>query len=234
VTACPHRLSPLCDTRGAGKEGDCGAVPAAVAEAGRAHQLPLHPEAGAAAVASVLAAVLTEIYLCNVCSCQEILRRNGRGQLLDDMQVKANVAALSMEEITPAAVSNATLLAPEEVFDKQKAELVSQAPQRSKWRWAGGDEQTDVGGGGAPQVATSEQSQAERRRKRAKGKSSYKKKEAARAAERLAIQRLKPELKAKFAQKDAEALLVRQIRSRSCHPPPWRAGDSWPPPSAQP
>jgi hypothetical protein len=26
------------------------------------------------------AAVLTEIYLCNVCSCQEILRRNGRGQ----------------------------------------------------------------------------------------------------------------------------------------------------------
>jgi hypothetical protein len=31
-------------------------------------------------VASLLAAVLTEIYLCNVCSCQEILRRNGRGQ----------------------------------------------------------------------------------------------------------------------------------------------------------
>eukprot|EP01047_Picozoa_sp_COSAG01_P051714 COSAG01_NODE_5365_length_4308_cov_1.852697_4_plen_77_part_00 len=25
------------------------------------------------------AAVLAEIYLCNVCSCQEILRRNGRG-----------------------------------------------------------------------------------------------------------------------------------------------------------
>jgi hypothetical protein len=23
--------------------------------------------------------ILTEIYLCNVCSCQEILRRNGRG-----------------------------------------------------------------------------------------------------------------------------------------------------------
>jgi hypothetical protein len=31
---------------------------------------------GAAAVASFLAAVLTEIYLCSVCSCQEILRRN--------------------------------------------------------------------------------------------------------------------------------------------------------------
>jgi hypothetical protein len=37
---------------------------------------------GAAAVVSFLAAVLTEIYLCNVCSChQEMLRRNGRGQL---------------------------------------------------------------------------------------------------------------------------------------------------------
>jgi hypothetical protein len=34
---------------------------------------------GAASVASFLAAVFTEIYLCNVCSCQEILRRNGRG-----------------------------------------------------------------------------------------------------------------------------------------------------------
>jgi hypothetical protein len=34
---------------------------------------------GAASVASFLAAVLTAIYLCNVCSCQEILRRNGRG-----------------------------------------------------------------------------------------------------------------------------------------------------------
>jgi hypothetical protein len=32
------------------------------------------------AVASFVAAVLTEIHLCNVCSCQEILRRNGRGQ----------------------------------------------------------------------------------------------------------------------------------------------------------
>jgi SWI/SNF-related matrix-associated actin-dependent regulator 1 of chromatin subfamily A len=37
-------------------------------------------EQGAAAVASFLAAVLTEIYLCNVCSCPEILRRSGRGQ----------------------------------------------------------------------------------------------------------------------------------------------------------
>jgi hypothetical protein len=29
---------------------------------------------------SFVAAVLTEIYRCNVCSCPEILRRNGRGQ----------------------------------------------------------------------------------------------------------------------------------------------------------
>jgi hypothetical protein len=34
---------------------------------------------GAASVASLLTTVCTEIYLCNVCSCQEILRRNGRG-----------------------------------------------------------------------------------------------------------------------------------------------------------
>jgi hypothetical protein len=34
---------------------------------------------GAASAASFLAAVLTEIYPCNVFSCQEILRRNGRG-----------------------------------------------------------------------------------------------------------------------------------------------------------
>jgi hypothetical protein len=34
---------------------------------------------GVASVASFLTAVFTEIYLCNVYSCQEILRRNGRG-----------------------------------------------------------------------------------------------------------------------------------------------------------
>jgi hypothetical protein len=36
---------------------------------------------GAAAVASFVAGVLTGLYLGNVCSCQEILRRSGRGQL---------------------------------------------------------------------------------------------------------------------------------------------------------
>jgi hypothetical protein len=38
------------------------------------------PRPGAAADASFLAEFWTEIYLCGVCSCQEILRRNGRGQ----------------------------------------------------------------------------------------------------------------------------------------------------------
>jgi hypothetical protein len=32
-----------------------------------------------ASVASFQAALLAEIYLCNVCSCQKISRRNGRG-----------------------------------------------------------------------------------------------------------------------------------------------------------
>eukprot|EP01047_Picozoa_sp_COSAG01_P079461 COSAG01_NODE_15087_length_1376_cov_1.768990_2_plen_203_part_00 len=38
------------------------------------------PPRGAASVASFEAAFLTELYLCNVCSCHEILRRSGRGQ----------------------------------------------------------------------------------------------------------------------------------------------------------
>jgi hypothetical protein len=33
----------------------------------------------AASVASFVAAVVAEIYLCAVCPCQEMLRRNGRG-----------------------------------------------------------------------------------------------------------------------------------------------------------
>jgi hypothetical protein len=36
-------------------------------------------EDGAASVASFWVGGVTEIYLCNVCSCQERLRRNGRG-----------------------------------------------------------------------------------------------------------------------------------------------------------
>jgi hypothetical protein len=41
---------------------------------------PSPPSGGAAAVASLSAAVSTETYLCNVCSCREVaLRRSGRG-----------------------------------------------------------------------------------------------------------------------------------------------------------
>jgi hypothetical protein len=46
---------------------------------GKPFDLP-EPGGAAAAVASFLAAVLTEIYLCNVCSSdQDTLRRHGRG-----------------------------------------------------------------------------------------------------------------------------------------------------------
>jgi hypothetical protein len=45
---------------------------------------------GAAAVASFLAAVVTEIYLCDVRSCQEISRRNGRAQ--HDFELEAHTA----------------------------------------------------------------------------------------------------------------------------------------------
>jgi hypothetical protein len=58
-----------------------------IARTGRAHGLVRGglpggggvDDHGAASAASFSAAVSTEIYPCNVCSCQEILRRNGRG-----------------------------------------------------------------------------------------------------------------------------------------------------------
>ena len=40
---------------------------------------PTGPCGGEASVASFLAAAVTDIYLCNACSYQETLRRNGRG-----------------------------------------------------------------------------------------------------------------------------------------------------------
>jgi hypothetical protein len=48
------------------------------AHTGRACQPAGAARVGAASVASFEAGVLTEIYICNVCSCQEILRRHGR------------------------------------------------------------------------------------------------------------------------------------------------------------
>jgi hypothetical protein len=59
---------------------------------------------GAAAVASFLAAVLTDIYLCGVCSCQEILRRNGRGQ--------AEVTFTAYAPLARASLRNASEISP--------------------------------------------------------------------------------------------------------------------------
>jgi hypothetical protein len=46
-----------------------------------ARRLPGSCSVPAALLQSFLAAVWAEIYLCDVCSCQEILRCNGRGQI---------------------------------------------------------------------------------------------------------------------------------------------------------
>jgi hypothetical protein len=79
---------------------------------GQAGLPALHPTrgqqaAGAAAVASFLAAVLTEIYQCNVCACQEILRRNGRGQAAGGGVAPATPGA--MAAAAPASVDPASL-----------------------------------------------------------------------------------------------------------------------------
>jgi hypothetical protein len=61
------------------------------------------------AVASFLAAVLTELYLCNVCSCQEILRSNGaaRAQLSRWRQVDALVSVRRRTGRRPAQLTQA-------------------------------------------------------------------------------------------------------------------------------
>ena len=61
---------------------------------------------GAAAVASFLAAVLTEIYLRGVCFCQEILRRNGRGQAgAGGDEAQAQVCMLGWNARVPSYVA---------------------------------------------------------------------------------------------------------------------------------
>jgi hypothetical protein len=84
---CSHHSR---SSRGPGGGGGAGADASAAAGSARG---------GVAAVASFSAALLcqlAEIYLCDVCSCQEMLRRNGRGQ--------AEGAALLLAEVVVAAL----------------------------------------------------------------------------------------------------------------------------------
>ena len=99
--------------------------------------------------------------------------------LQEDLQVKSNLPAMAMEEITPVTTSDATLLAPEEVFSKKSAEI----------------------------VAKSELGKAEKKALRASKKESYKKREAQKDKERQAIIRLVPAAGEKDAKLKAEAQL---------------------------
>jgi hypothetical protein len=67
--------------RRAGAPGSRQAAPHrdGVRAAGARRSPRAHVGRGVASVASFLTAVFTDIYLCNVCSCQEILRHDGRG-----------------------------------------------------------------------------------------------------------------------------------------------------------
>eukprot|EP01047_Picozoa_sp_COSAG01_P051215 COSAG01_NODE_5256_length_4381_cov_2.177487_7_plen_314_part_00 len=58
----------------------------------------LCPRACAAAVASFLAAVLAEIYLCGVCFCQEMLRRNGQ---VRELRAARQVGLLQQRGLPP-------------------------------------------------------------------------------------------------------------------------------------
>jgi hypothetical protein len=51
-----------------------------------------------------LAAILTEIYRCNVCSCQEILRRNGHDQLVELAPVRSCLDGMGLTNIDDAYV----------------------------------------------------------------------------------------------------------------------------------
>ncbi|TVU27082.1 hypothetical protein EJB05_29661, partial [Eragrostis curvula] len=58
-------------------------------------------------------------------------------EVIEDMSIQANVPALAMEEIAPVAVSDAAMLAPEEIFDgkgdvKEEAELTQAERKRRR------------------------------------------------------------------------------------------------------
>eukprot|EP01049_Picozoa_sp_SAG25_P002486 SAG25_NODE_130_length_14421_cov_71.473886_16_plen_234_part_00 len=92
-------------------------------------RLPGLQPRGAAAAASLLAAVLTEIYRCNVCSCHEILRRHGRGQVLEQLTLPNAVAALcAAGELRYAALCAA----------RSAGESTQPASHRTRGRWRRG------------------------------------------------------------------------------------------------
>ncbi|KAG6488103.1 hypothetical protein ZIOFF_056861 [Zingiber officinale] len=59
------------------------------------------------------------------------------GRVIEDMSIQVNVPALAMEEVAPLAVSDAAMLAPEEIFHgkgniKEEAELTKEERKRRR------------------------------------------------------------------------------------------------------
>ncbi|KAG6518622.1 hypothetical protein ZIOFF_022102 [Zingiber officinale] len=72
----------------------------------------------------------------SLCSCNSSVL--GRGEVIEDMSIQVNVPALAMEEVAPLVISDAAMLAPEEIFHgkgniKEEAELTKEERKR---RWA--------------------------------------------------------------------------------------------------
>jgi hypothetical protein len=100
----------VCGMMGADRVGRSGAVPLLCAQHLRLRvQLGLRrvraagprQRPGVAAAASFLAAVLAEIYLCDACSCHEILSRNGRGQNILLPKVVESLVRTVVGQVSP-------------------------------------------------------------------------------------------------------------------------------------
>ncbi|KAG6519342.1 hypothetical protein ZIOFF_022835 [Zingiber officinale] len=71
----------------------------------------------------------------SLCSCNSSVL--GRGEVIEDMSIQVNVPALAMEEVAPLVVSDAAMLAPEEIFHgkgniKEEAELTKEERKRRR------------------------------------------------------------------------------------------------------
>ncbi|KAI8979109.1 U3 small nucleolar ribonucleoprotein complex, subunit Mpp10 [Mycotypha africana] len=99
-----------------------------------------------------------------------------------EMTIVSNAAAISMEEVTPVNVSEATLLAPEEVYDKKRTELKS----------------------------TTEMDQAERKRLRAQKKKLKRKEREMKEREIKVMQKYNPQIGQKQAKVKAVKQLLGQ------------------------